>query len=268
MNKSDFFTADAVKPHFTYDDYCESADMIASHLGDFRPEVLLVLGSGLGFLGDRVEARTCVSYADIPHFRASTAPGHEGRFVFGELRGKRVALPVCDYATGEMEFYDIGDGMLVENGPMRIPEPVPDPARRLTPTVGTLMLVPGLLFDRRGRRIGYGKGMYDRYIRRFPDFLRGSTAVGVTFHALLSDTPIPYTDFDVNLALVVTERGLVFTRRIEKAPKWEVRHRRHVPLLDRDGNPAQLRARTFYDAAYVSPEEGKYAPPRAKETKE
>mgnify|MGYP000840966848 FL=1 len=30
MNKSDFFTADAVKPHFTYDDYCESADMILS----------------------------------------------------------------------------------------------------------------------------------------------------------------------------------------------------------------------------------------------
>lgn len=101
MNKSDFFTADAVKPHFTYDDYCESADMIASHLGDFRPEVLLVLGSGLGFLGDRVEARTCVNYADIPHFRASTAPGHEGRFVFGELRGKRVAV-----MQGRMHCYE------------------------------------------------------------------------------------------------------------------------------------------------------------------
>ena len=101
MNKSDFFTADAVKPHFTYDDYCESADMIAAHLGDFRPEVLLVLGSGLGFLGDRVEARTCVSYADIPHFRASTAPGHEGRFVFGELRGKRVAV-----MQGRMHCYE------------------------------------------------------------------------------------------------------------------------------------------------------------------
>ena len=45
MNKSDFFTADAVKPHFTYDDYCESADMIASHLGDFRPEVCLLYTS-------------------------------------------------------------------------------------------------------------------------------------------------------------------------------------------------------------------------------
>ena len=33
MNKSDFFTADAVKPHFTYDDYCESADTVSyTHL--------------------------------------------------------------------------------------------------------------------------------------------------------------------------------------------------------------------------------------------
>ena len=183
-------------------------------------------------------------------------------------RGKRVALPVCDYATGDMEFYARGDGTRVENGPMHSPEPLPDPARRLTPTVGTLMLVPGLLFDRRGRRIGYGKGMYDRYIRRFPDFLRGSTAVGVSFHALLSDTPIPYTDEDVNLALVVTERGLVFTRKIEKAPKWEVRRRRPVPLVDRNGNPAKPRKREFYDADYIPPDAGKYAPPRAKETKE
>ena len=183
-------------------------------------------------------------------------------------RGKRVALPACDYAAGEMEFYDIGSGMLCENGPMHIPEPLPDPAMRLTPTAGTLMLVPGLLFDRRGRRIGYGKGMYDRYIRRFPDFLRGSTAVGVSFAALLSDTPIPYTDFDVNLALVVTEHGLVFTRRIEKAPKWEVRHRRPVPLVDRDGNPVKQQKRAYYSADFVPPDAGKYAPPRAKETKE
>lgn len=184
-------------------------------------------------------------------------------------RGKRVALPVCDLASGSMEFYEIADGELLrENGPMKIPEPEPDPARRLTPGTGTLLLVPGLLFDRRGRRIGYGKGMYDRYILRFPDFLRGSTTVGVTYHALYSDTPIPYTDLDVSMALVVTERGLQFTRKIEKPPKWEVRHRRHVPLVDRDGNPAAPRKREFYDANYVSPDEGKYRPPRAKEMDE
>lgn len=184
-------------------------------------------------------------------------------------RGKRVALPVCNYDTCEMEFYEISDGdPLCENGPMSIPEPKADPARRLTPSTGTLMLVPGVLFGCRGQRIGYGKGMYDRYIRRFPDFLRGSTAVGVTYHALFSDMPIPYTDNDVSLALVVTEKGLQFTRKIEKAPKWEVRRRRHVPLVDKDGNPAVPYKREFYNAHYVSPEEGKYKPPRAKELDE
>lgn len=182
-------------------------------------------------------------------------------------RGKRVALPVCDYESGDMEFYTLGDGTLTENGPMRIPEPIADPARLVTPTQNTMMLVPGLLFDCRGRRIGYGKGMYDRYIRRFPDFLRGSTAIGVAFDAFVSDTPIPHTDYDVNLALVVTERGIRFTRKVEKAAKWEVRQRRPIPLLDRDGNPLPPRKIEFHDAAYVSPNEGKYAPPSAKETK-
>ena len=101
MNRSDYFTADAVRPHFTYADYCESADAIASHLGSFRPEVLLVLGSGLGFLGERVEAPVFMRYADIPHFHASTAPGHEGRFVFGTLCGKRVAV-----MQGRMHCYE------------------------------------------------------------------------------------------------------------------------------------------------------------------
>ena len=101
MSKSDFLTADADAPHFTYDNYRESADAIAARLGGFRPEVLLVLGSGLGFLGEQVEARVCVSYAEIPHFRASTAPGHEGRFVFGMLRGRRVAV-----MQGRMHCYE------------------------------------------------------------------------------------------------------------------------------------------------------------------
>ena len=100
-SRSHYLSADLVKPHFTYDDYCESADVIASHLGSFRPEVLLVLGSGLGFLGDQVKDPIFMRYADIPHFHASTAPGHEGRFVFGTLCGKRVAV-----MQGRMHCYE------------------------------------------------------------------------------------------------------------------------------------------------------------------
>ena len=86
---------------YTYENYCESADCIAAKLGDFRPEVLLILGSGLGYLGDEVENPIYVPYEEIPHFRASTAPGHEGRFVFGTLAGKNVAV-----MQGRMHCYE------------------------------------------------------------------------------------------------------------------------------------------------------------------
>ena len=81
--------------HFTYAQYQESADFIRGRIGGFVPEALLILGSGLGYLGDEVENPVFVNYADIPHFRPSTAPGHKGRFVFGTLRGRRRAWWVC-----------------------------------------------------------------------------------------------------------------------------------------------------------------------------
>ena len=65
------------------------------------PEVALVLGSGLGFLGDVVENAIAVPYGDIPHFKASTAPGHQGRLVFGTLAGRPVAV-----MQGRMHHYE------------------------------------------------------------------------------------------------------------------------------------------------------------------
>ena len=87
--------------NFTFSDYQESADFLREKLNGFVPEALLVLGSGLGFLGDTVDAPIFVDYSTIPHFRASTAPGHKGRFVFGTLRGRRVAV-----MQGRMHCYE------------------------------------------------------------------------------------------------------------------------------------------------------------------
>ena len=60
---------------------------------DFKPEVVIVLGSGLGDYGDTVDevvAEFC--YADIPGFPVSTAPGHAGKLTFGCKEGKKIAL--------------------------------------------------------------------------------------------------------------------------------------------------------------------------------
>ena len=86
---------------YTYDQYQQSAGHIRDRLGGFTPKVAMILGSGLGFLGDAVEDAVAIPYGEIPHFRASTAPGHKGRLVFGTLSGQKVAV-----MQGRMHHYE------------------------------------------------------------------------------------------------------------------------------------------------------------------
>jgi hypothetical protein len=52
-----------------------------------EPEVVVVLGSGLGALADDVTDAVSIPYADIPHFHAPGVVGHQGRLVLGYMRG-------------------------------------------------------------------------------------------------------------------------------------------------------------------------------------
>ena len=75
-------------------------------------EIGIILGSGLGTLGEKIENPQFVDYKDIPDFPVSTAPGHVGRFVFGTLNGKKV---MC--MQGRIHLYE---GYPVENVVMPI----------------------------------------------------------------------------------------------------------------------------------------------------
>ena len=86
---------------FTMEQYRESAAFLQTKLEGFVPNIAMVLGSGLGGLGDEVEHPVCVDYREIPHFKASTAPGHKGRLVFGTLEGQNVAV-----MQGRMHHYE------------------------------------------------------------------------------------------------------------------------------------------------------------------
>ena len=59
---------------------------------DFVPEIAIVLGSGLGELADKIDIKATIDYSEIEGLPVSTAPSHKGRFVFGEIEGKRVVL--------------------------------------------------------------------------------------------------------------------------------------------------------------------------------
>lgn len=78
----------------------ESADYITGRV-TIKPEIGLILGSALGMLADQIENRQIVDYADIPNFLRSTAPGHAGKLIFGQLAGKNV---VC--MSGRFHSYE------------------------------------------------------------------------------------------------------------------------------------------------------------------
>lgn len=68
---------------------------------DFTPEVLIILGTGLGKLAEQMETIHSISYQDIPHFPVSTVESHSGRLRFGTLGGKNIVA-----MQGRFHFYE------------------------------------------------------------------------------------------------------------------------------------------------------------------
>ena len=91
----------------------EAAEYLRARL-PARPDLALVLGSGLGGLADRIEDPVYIPYGQIPHFPVSTAPGHAGRFVFGRLSGRMV---LC--MQGRFHYYE-GHDMAAIALPVRV----------------------------------------------------------------------------------------------------------------------------------------------------
>lgn len=67
-----------------------AAESIRARIGPRRPRIALTLGSGLGFLTERMTDAVRIPYAEIPGFHAPTIPGHAGQLVVGELAGRTV----------------------------------------------------------------------------------------------------------------------------------------------------------------------------------
>lgn len=79
----------------------EAAAYIQSKFGGYTPAIGLILGSGLGDLGDQIEDAVYLPYEEIPHFPHSTVEGHAGRFVIGKLEGKDVMI-----MQGRFHYYE------------------------------------------------------------------------------------------------------------------------------------------------------------------
>ena len=79
----------------------KTLDFIKSKIGDFKPQVAVVLGSGLGDFANGLEAVIAIDYKDIPNFKTSSVVGHKSRLIFARVGGKNVVI-----MQGRLHFYE------------------------------------------------------------------------------------------------------------------------------------------------------------------
>lgn len=84
----------------TYDKLAKCYESFKEKI-DFKPEVALVLGSGLGDYADSIKVEAVLDYSEIEGFPVSTVPGHKGRFIFGYVGDVSV---VC--MQGRVHYYE------------------------------------------------------------------------------------------------------------------------------------------------------------------
>jgi len=81
---------------------------------ELKPEVGLILGSGLGVLADLIQDGISIPYQDIPHFPVSTVEGHDGELLLGKIEGRAVVM-----MKGRFHMYE-GYGPEVTAFPVRV----------------------------------------------------------------------------------------------------------------------------------------------------
>ena len=84
-----------------YEHVAEAAEDLKWRIGDLKPRIGIVLGSGLAAAADALAHPVAVPFAEIPHFPQSTVEGHPGRVVAGSLGGTPVIM-----LQGRVHFYE------------------------------------------------------------------------------------------------------------------------------------------------------------------
>lgn len=118
--------------------------------------------------------------------------------------GKTLALPYCVDSNGKMNFY------IVENfdkqtviGSYGIIEPSIKICKRLEIFDNSVIIVPALCFDKRGYRLGYGKGYYDRFLEK-----HSLISVGLCYNSLVKNE-IPIDEYDKPVNFILTESQII-----------------------------------------------------------
>lgn len=117
--------------------------------------------------------------------------------------GKIVAYPRCDVTGSTMEYHIVESLDQLKPGAYGIMEPTEDlPVYDVKALNKAVCLVPALVYDKFGYRLGYGKGYYDRYLAEF-----NGAKVGLVYNDFIVQY-VPRGRYDLAVDVLVTEKGV------------------------------------------------------------
>lgn len=117
-------------------------------------------------------------------------------------QNKTIAVPKCIPETRRLDFYTLTDFAQLETVYYDLLEPIPEQTIKIDKQEIDLLIVPGIVFDQRGYRIGFGGGYYDRFLTDFT----GETASLVHTRQLMDR--VPSESFDIPVKTLITDHGL------------------------------------------------------------
>lgn len=119
---------------------------------------------------------------------------------------KTVCVPKTKPQTKEMVFYAIDDFSQTKKGFFNLVEPLPEKAEAVKKEAIDLLIVPGLIYNKYGYRIGFGGGYYDRFLE---DFHQATVSL---LHSSQLSEDIPLKPHDIPVQYLITEKGLYESR--------------------------------------------------------
>ncbi len=166
---------------------------------------------------DEVSQKICAKFMSLPEYAAASTvmfyvdvrtevrTRHNLQEALGH--GKRIIVPWCN-TDGELELFWLQDMAEMAVGMYKILEPREElrsvAERHIDPTELDLIMVPGVGFDRRGGRMGHGKGYYDKLLQHArPD----APLVALAFECQLFPE-IPMQSHDIYMDKVITEAAV------------------------------------------------------------
>ena len=117
--------------------------------------------------------------------------------------GKQVCIPVVDRESNELRISELpGPDVRFRLGAFGVREPAEEDLNFVSPDQMDLVIAPGLAFDRRGGRVGYGKGYYDRLLSRVGSQI---PRIALAFDYQVLDA-VPQDENDIRVDAIITEK--------------------------------------------------------------